>query len=55
MHVAEICDLTTARIKMYYGAISKPETWCALVNAGEPTAGYKGAREQVKAGISVPV
>jgi len=53
MHMSEICDLTTAGIRGRYGEISYPKSWCGFLNAREPTAVYKGWREQVKAYITV--
>jgi len=51
--MSEICDLTTAGIRGRYGEISYAKSWCGFVNACEPTAAYKGWREQVKAYITV--
>jgi len=51
--MSQICDLTTAGIRGRYGAISYAKSWCWFLNAREPTAGYKGWREQVKAYITV--
>jgi len=51
--MAEICDLTTAGIRGRYGEISYAKSWCGFLNAREPTAAYKGWREQVKAYITV--
>jgi len=52
-HVSEICDLTPAGIRGRYGEISNAKSWCGFLNAREPTAAYKGCREQVKAYITV--
>jgi len=52
-HMSEICDLTTAGIRGRYGEISYAKSWCGFLNAREPTAAYKGWREQVKAYITV--
>jgi len=52
-HMAEICDLTPAGIRGRYGEISYAKSWCGFLNAREPTAAYKGSREQVKAYIPV--
>jgi len=51
--MSEICDLTTAGIRGRYGEISYAKSWCGFLNAREPTAAYKGWREQVKAYITV--
>jgi len=51
--MSEICDLTPARIRGRYGEISYAKSWCGFLNAREPTAAYKGWREQVKAYITV--
>jgi len=51
--MSEICDLTTAGIRGHYGEISYPKGWCGFLNAREPTAAYKGWREQGKAYITV--
>jgi len=51
--MSEICDLTTAGIRGPYGEISYAKSWCGFLNAREPTAAYKGWREQVKAYIMV--
>jgi len=51
--MSEICDLTTAGIEGRYGEISYAKSWCGFLNAREPTAAYKGWREQVKAYITV--
>jgi len=51
--MSEICDLTIARIRGHYGEISYAKSWCGFLNAREPTAAYKGWREQVKAYITV--
>jgi len=53
MHMAEICNLTTAGIRGRYGEISYTKSWCEFLNAREPTAAYKGLREQVQAYITV--
>jgi len=52
--MSEICDLTTAGISGRYGEISYAKSWCGFLNARDPTAAYKGWREQVKAYITVP-
>jgi len=52
-HMSEICDRTTAGIMGHYGEISYAKSWCGFLNAREPTARYKGWREQVKAYITV--
>jgi len=51
--MSEICDLTTAGIRGSYGEISYAKSSCGFLNAHEPTAAYKGWREQVKAYIMV--
>ena len=51
--MSEICDLTTAGIRERYGEISYAKSWCGFLNAREPTAVYKGWREQVQAYIMV--
>jgi len=51
--MSEICDLTTAGIRGRYGERSYAKGWCGFLNAREPTAAYKGWREQVKAYITV--
>ena len=51
--MSEIGDLTTAGIWGHYGHISYAKSWCGFLNAREPTAAYKGWREQVKAYIRV--
>jgi len=51
--MSEICYLTTVGIKGRYGEISYAETWGGFLKAREPTAAYKGWREQVKAYITV--
>jgi len=51
--MSEICDLTTAGIRGRYWEISYAKSWCGFLNAGEPTAAYKGWCEQVKAYITV--
>jgi len=51
--MSEICDLTTAGIRGLYGEISYAKSWCRLLNACEPTAAYKGSREQLNAYIMV--
>jgi len=51
--MSEICDLTTAGMRGRYGEISYAKSWCGFLNAREPTAAYKGWREQVKAYITV--
>ena len=48
-HMSEICDFTTAGIRGRNGEISYAKSWCGFLNACEPTAAYKGWREQVKA------
>jgi len=52
-HMSEICDLTTAGIRGRYREISYAQSWCGFLNAREPTAAYKGWRQQVKAYITV--
>jgi len=52
-HMSEICHLTTAGIRGRYGEISYAKCWCGFWNAREPTAPYKGWRDQVKAYITV--
>ena len=52
-HMSEIWDLTTAGIRGRYGEIAYAKSWCGFLNAREPTAAYKGWREQVKASITV--
>ena len=51
--MSEICDLTRAGIRERYGEILYAKSWCRFLNAREPTAAYKGWREQVKAYITV--
>jgi len=51
--MSDICDLTTAGIRGRYGEISYAKSWCGFLNAREPTAAYKGWREQVKAYITM--
>ena len=51
--MSEICDLTPAGIRGRYGDKSYAKSWCRFLNAREPTAGYKGWREQVKVFITV--
>jgi len=51
-HMSEICNLTTAGITGRYGEISYAKSWSGFLNAREPTAAYKGWREQVKAYIT---
>jgi len=51
--MSEICDQTTAGIRGRYGEISYAKSWCGFLNTREPTAAYKGWREQVKAYITV--
>jgi hypothetical protein len=51
--MSDICDLTGARVRGRYGEISYAKSWCGFLNAGEPTAAYKGWREKVKAYITV--
>jgi len=51
--MSEICDLTTAGIRGRYGEISYAKSECGFLNAREPTAAYKGWREQVTAYITV--
>jgi len=51
--MSEICDLTTVGIRGRYGEISYAKSWCGFLNAREPTAAYKGWRQQVKAYIRV--
>jgi len=53
MHMSAICDLTTAGIRGRYREVSYAKSWCGFLNAGEPTAAYKGWLEQVKAYITV--
>jgi len=53
--MSEICDLATAGIRGRYGEISYAKSWCQFLNTREPTAAYKGGREQVKAYITVLV
>jgi len=51
--MSEICDLTRAGIRGRYGEISYAKSWCGFLNSREPTAAYKGWREQVNAYITV--
>jgi len=51
--MSEICYLTTAGIRRRYGEISYTKCSCGFLNAREPTAVYKGWREQVQAYIMV--
>jgi len=51
--MSEMWDLTTAGIRGRYGKISYAKSWCGFLNTGEPTAAYKGWREQVKEYITV--
>jgi len=51
--MSEICDLTTAGIRGRYREICYAKCWCGFLNPREPTAAYKGWREQVKAFITV--
>ena len=52
-HQSEICNLTAAGNRGLYREISYAKSWCGFLNAREPTAAYKGWREQVKAYITV--
>ena len=51
--MSEIWDLTTARIRGHYGAISYGKGWCGFLNALKPRATYKGWHEPVNAYIMV--